>query len=918
MSFGEIMDILLLKPLQLIFEVVYRITDKVIDNPGVSIIVLSLFVNFLALPLYMRADAIQREEQAIEKKLQRGVDHIKKTFRKDERMMMLQTYYRQNDYKPIYVLRSAVSLLLQVLFFIAAYRFLSGVQQLSGTSFWMIDDLGRPDKMLQVGGFAINVLPIVMTVINLISCAIFTSGSSLKSKIQMYVMACFFLVFLYTSPSGLVLYWTLNNIFSFIKTIFYKLEKPEKITRRICSAVGVLLIIYGVFFYQYQYNSFSRKAVLAGIGILLQCPLLYHIIKEKINYGKTVNGTGNKAVFFSGALFLAALTGALIPSAVIKASPQEFVDITNVYNPIWFVVSSFSIALGMFAFWGGIYYFLAKPSTRIYFDRIIWLFSGTAIVNYMFFGKDLGLLSSHLKFENELQYMMKDMVGNGVVLLMATVLLYFLYKDREKLAADILTVSTLAFAVMTIMNVLEINDSVNDMKSLRLKEDVKTPGFALSETGKNVVVLMLDRGIGGYIPYIFQEKPELKEKFSGFTYYANVVSFGGSTNFSTPSLFGGYEYTPVELNKRDGELLGEKHDEALKVMPVLFNRNGYKVTVCDPPYAGYQWSADLSIYDEYPGIESYTTKGKFSDATMWKQNIQDNKRNFFCYGIFKILPVCFQEVIYDQGRYNQVDTGVVYSEQFRDSLYTAEGIYEGFMNNYNVLCSFPDITVITGEEKNTFLMITNDLTHEPMLLQEPDYLPKMRVDNTEYGGEYPNRFSLNGQALNMEIDIQLIHYHANMAAMLQLAKWFDYLRENNVYENTRIIIVSDHGCSLAQMDELILDDGYDIEGNYALLMVKDFGNGEFETSEKFMTCGDVPALATEDIIESPKNPFTGKVLGYGDKLMHEQYIIESDEYDISKNNGNQFLPARWYTVQDDMRRAENWKLVAEDVVLPGN
>ena len=170
----------------------------------------------------------------------------------------------------------------------------------------------------------------------------------------------------------------------------------------------------------------------------------------------------------------------------------------------------------------------------------------------------------------------------------------------------------------------------------------------------------------------------------------------------------------------------------------------------------------------------------------------------------------------------------------------------------------------------------------------------------------------------MEIDIQLIHYHANMAAMLQLAKWFDYLRENNVYENTRIIIVSDHGCSLAQMDELILDDGYDIEGNYALLMVKDFGNGEFETSEKFMTCGDVPALATEDIIESPKNPFTGKVLGYGDKLMHEQYIIESDEYDISKNNGNQFLPARWYTVQDDMRRAENWKLVAEDVVLPGN
>ena len=31
---------------------------------------------------------------------------------------------------------------------------------------------------------------------------------------QLYTMALFFLVFLYTSPAGLVFYWTLNNLFS--------------------------------------------------------------------------------------------------------------------------------------------------------------------------------------------------------------------------------------------------------------------------------------------------------------------------------------------------------------------------------------------------------------------------------------------------------------------------------------------------------------------------------------------------------------------------------------------------------------------------------------------------------------------------------------------------------------------------------
>lgn len=73
-------------------------------------------------------------------------------------------------------------------------------------------------------------------------------------------------------------------------------------------------------------------------------------------------------------------------------------------------------------------------------------------------------------------------------------------------------------------------------------------------------------------------------------------------------------------------------------------------------------------------------------------------------------------------------------------------------------------------------------------------------------------------------------------------------------------------------------------------MVKGFGSSELKTSEDFMTCADVPALAVEGVIEDPINPFTGKE--------------------------NQFLPGNWYTVQDDMRKPENWKLVAEDTVLP--
>ena len=81
MTFFQILDSLLFQPLQLLFEVIYVNANRVIGNPGLSIIVLSLVMNFLVLPLYMRADALQEEERDMEARLHRGVTHIKKTFR---------------------------------------------------------------------------------------------------------------------------------------------------------------------------------------------------------------------------------------------------------------------------------------------------------------------------------------------------------------------------------------------------------------------------------------------------------------------------------------------------------------------------------------------------------------------------------------------------------------------------------------------------------------------------------------------------------------------------------------------------------------------------------------------------------------------------------------------------------------------
>ncbi len=312
MTFLSALYTLVISPLELLFENIFTIANKIIGNEGISIIFLSLAVNFLVLPLYKRADELQAEERDIQASMASRIKQIKSTFKGDERFFMLQEYYRIKHYKPIYALKSSVSLLLQVPFFIAAYNLLSGMQSLQGMSFGFISDLGKEDATFMIGSFPVNILPILMTLINVVSGIIYTKGHPVKEKIQVYGLAAVFLVLLYNSPSGLVFYWLLNNVFSLVKNIFYKLKDPKKalgIVLTICGAVILVLTLIR--------NDLDarQKVLLAMCCVMLTLPLVSGLIKSKMTV-KEKPAKKDKKVFLLGAVFMATLTGLLIPSSV--------------------------------------------------------------------------------------------------------------------------------------------------------------------------------------------------------------------------------------------------------------------------------------------------------------------------------------------------------------------------------------------------------------------------------------------------------------------------------------------------------------------------------------------------------------------------------------------------------------------------
>ncbi len=923
MSFPQLLYQLLIAPLELIFECIFSVANSIVGNVGLSIIPLSLVVNFLLLPFYNRADQIQKEEHALEEKLAPGIEHLKKTFSGDKRFMILQTYYRQNHYSPLYALKTSFAVLLEIPFFIAAYHFLSNFQQLNGASLGPLRNLGKPDQLLTIAGFSINVLPIIMTVINIISSKIYAKDLSKKDEIRMYAMSLFFLILLYRSPSGLVFYWTLNQIFSLIKNIVNASKHKKNAISAILGFMSLFILVYTFVFFK---GGTSYMALLFLIDVILLLMLLNnhsgltlfsHSSKKKAAAVSIPTGK----IFLSSCIFLSILTGLLIPSSVVQSSPSEFVIFTAYNSPVNYIILVFALAVGFFVIWLGMFYYLSSEKIRKIFAFVTCILAICGIVNYFLSGRHLTFLNISLIFDGDLFFPAFETLLDIFLIIALVGLIYLIWKKRAKVLSFVLLILCIGTAGLGTYNLIRISRAMPPIKATLERENGRRASFSFSKEGKNVVVIMLDRAIGYYVPYLFNEAPELKTQFDGFTWYPNTLSFGGTTNIGSPALFGGYEYQPVNMNAKDDQSLGEKQNEALRLMPVLFDEAGYDVTVCDPPYAGYAAIPDLSIYDDHPDIDAYLTQyGQYWDHPQNKK-CQEHiwTRNFFCYGFTRIMPLPAQHIFYDNGRYYDPNwvTDSIYQTQYLFGNGSAAGIRAEFMYAYSFLQALTDSTKISSGSENTFLMMDNCTTHNIALLQEPEYEPAMRIDNREYDAAHTDRFTVDGKTIEMTNIQQEAHYQSNMAALRELGKWFDYLREQGVYDNTRIILVSDHGYYLEHMPEMIIGNHYegmftqnceDVLAYSAFLMVKDFGSTGFTVDDTFMTNADTPLLAFNDLISDPVNPATGKPVTDEEKYAEKLHVMYTIDWRPSTNNGNKYSEGVWFALSNqDIWNPENWE-----------
>lgn len=705
-----------------------------------------------------------------------------------------------------------------------------------------------------------------MTLINILSTAVYSRKSSAREKIQIYGLACVFLILLYDSPSGLVIYWILNNLFSFAKNIVKSCKNPGRILYIVISVLSVSLCLL---FWILKPDANLLKKILLTAATLFICalPALFHFMK-KIESRFTKDTTEKEffPLFLFSCIGLAILLGLALPLNVISSDAAEFSFIGATESPFSYVKTSAFLFLGLCVAWPLLIYKMLDEKSEILMTKVMFTILIAAILNAFVFKFNYGTLNVLFTVEG-------GILNNSYPLLnflslasffAVFVVLSFNFENLKKAGLYICIILTISLSALSAKSALKTKSTfelykknIASQEKDNLNCDIE-PIFHLSKTKENVVVFFLDRATSAFFPIFQKDMPELAEKFEGFTYFPNTISFGNCTLYGSPAMLGGYDYTPENINSRKDIPLQEKFDESALVMPLNFLKNGFSVSVSELPSTNFREKNDFRGFEKYPEIKTYGLFKKFIRRYS-KEKGENIKFDEICR---KALPnFSILQVLLPGAR----------NSFCRISKETSFGDTSEFISNFSSLYFLRNLTDFSSDDKN-FIFIGNDTPHFSTYLNTKTY------DEISFDKKNSNTPEILKEADNDTI----MNYQVFAAALKQIALWLDYLKENGCLNNTRIVITSDHGfrnnIKSGSSEETKFYNQTMLYFN-PLLMAKDFNsNSEIKTDSSIMTNADTIFLAADRIIENLENPFLNH------KLQQEKH--RNFKLHLAKNKKN--------------------------------
>lgn len=1014
MSFFEY----IIAPFIFLIEKLFLLSYQLCGNYGLAIILLSFFISLLLLPVFMIIEKSKKKDDHLKQKMKPLIDEIKRVYKGQERFYYIKTIQRQHHYNAMKALIPILSLLLQIPFFIAAYQFLEHFEPLEGVSFLFIKDLSLPDGTPGV----MNILPVLMTIVNLITAFFYTRNGNTSERKQMVIVAGAFLILLYNLPAGLVLYWTMNNVFSFFRLFITNREvfrgihlsanlsalmdafrKKWSVLKRVFIITGLIAVATQInWALQFNFNDIVFRLFAAIIFSFLFTIIVGLSIMAVKKYAAYIINMSVKPMLYFSLLFLSAyfyfastfyysgLNQNLAFLALMCLVPLQFLGFLYLYqlkrqgkshaistfliilitllqlmvlysifsydqgiNFSFFgiklkilqpdihhliepgLISSFIISIyflknfsnlkkpgfanawliyllallyitGFVFFWNPLITYTSSPTSfgfpaieilsKNLVVFIISLFSGLilylilpskykrgltifllfvliiSIINSTIVPLNLGTLQQHrLSNINNLLQPEFIYILEGLLMLGLLFLLNRLYVRKHEtkfiLFLIILNIATISYTVNGSLKTnsffsspFETEQTYTDLSEQDNSND-EDKFIYFSNEQENVLVIILDMVQGWYLWKMMEDDPQLKTTFSGFTWYPNTVSISNYTAPSSVPIMGGFNMTPDKMNRDSTLTLQEKIEQAYQILQEKATSESFSFYNSPIGYSRASgtripfWRAEWDYAKSVLNI-GQTRQLKFK--LLWQ--------NAFFYS----MPLFIKPKIYNEGNWMMKK-----AESNENTELT---------KHYNLLRVVPYVSKVkTG--KPSFIFFWSNASHFPWDL----------ID--EEGNFVPN----------------VTPYENNFWAINKTAKWIDWMKKNDVYDNTKIIILSDHGIRDTEItEEVMVLNPFNSETpkNISmkellyftpLMMVKDYNaTGPIKEDWRLLSNVDTYNIAFNENDPTKINPPVDRTL---------------NAYTVSwrlKTSVDKLIPIdKVYEVRDTVYNTENWKLISE-------
>ncbi len=241
-NFESVMSGRVLKPIVIFLEFMIKAFYSFTKNYGLAIILMTIVIKIILHPLTHKSFQSMRRMSALQPK----VTEIREKYKSNQQQMNreIQAMYKREKVNPM---GGCLPMILQLPIFYALYTLLSGMVELRNESFLWIKDLSLPDTVATIkasvpllgyklgnqGYTDINVLPFIMTGTTLLQSKLTSGGQSAQQgKMMTYLFPLVFFFIFWNMPSGLVLYWTIQNVLTIGQQYYidYKLKKKKRLS----------------------------------------------------------------------------------------------------------------------------------------------------------------------------------------------------------------------------------------------------------------------------------------------------------------------------------------------------------------------------------------------------------------------------------------------------------------------------------------------------------------------------------------------------------------------------------------------------------------------------------------------------------------------------------------------------------------